>query len=397
MKYIDRFLNYVQIDTQSDDESTASPSTEKQKTLGRLLVEELKQLGLKDAYMDEYGIVYAHLDGEGETIGLNAHIDTATNISGSNVKPKIITNYNGEDIRLNEEYVLSPKQFPGLLKHIGKDLITTSGDTLLGADDKAGIAIIMGVLQYFCENPHIKHHPIAVSFTCDEEVGRGAEHFSLEKMNASYAYTIDGASINDIDIENFNAKGVSLTFQGVAIHPGSGKGQLINAILLLNEFIDALPKNDNPFHSSEHKGYWHIDEVHGNAERIEAKMILRDFDMDKLVQRENIIIEAIEKLNNKYPTTKSTVKIKDSYYNMYPYIMKKPEVIEKAKAAIIKNGLTPQSHPIRGGTDGATFSKMGLPTPNLGTGSFNHHGRYEYLVIQDFLKMIDIVVDILKI
>ena len=397
MKNIERFIKYVQIDTQSDDECSSSPSTEKQKNLGRILVDELIELGLTDAYMDEYGIVYAHLDGEGETIGLNAHVDTATNISGANVKPQIIKNYNGQDIKLNDTYTLSPKQFPGLLKHIGKDLITTSGDTLLGADDKAGIAIIMGVLQHFHDNPHLKHHPIAVSFTCDEEVGRGAEHFSLEKMNASYAYTIDGASINEIDIENFNAKGVSLRFEGVAIHPGSGKGQLINAILLLNEFLSMLPEKDNPYHSSEHDGYWHIDEVNGNAEVIEAKMILRDFDMDKLVARESAVLNAINTLNEKYPTTKSSVTIKNSYYNMYPYIMKKPEVVEKAKAAIAKNGLTPSSRPIRGGTDGATFSKMGLPTPNLGTGSYNHHGRYEYLVIQDFLKMIDIVVDIFKI
>ena len=396
MKYIDRFIKYVQIDTQSNDKSDLAPSTDKQKNLGRLLVEELKELGLEDAYMDEYGIVYAHLEGEGETIGLNAHIDTATNISGKDVKPQIIYNYQGQDIKLNDTYTLSTKQFPGLKNHIGKDLITTSGDTLLGADDKAGIAIIMGVLQYFKENPQVKHHPIAVSFTCDEEIGRGAKHFSLEKMNAKFAYTIDGANISDIDYENFNAKGVKLTFEGVAIHPGSGKGQLINAILLLNEFLNMLPKNDNPYHSGEHDGYWHIDEVNGNAEKIEAEMILRDFDMDKLNQRVEAINNAISYLNNTYPTTKSKTVITDSYYNMYPYIMEKPEVIEKAKAAIRKNGLEPRSTPIRGGTDGATFSKMGLPTPNLGTGSFNHHGRYEYLVIQDFLKTIDIVVDILK-
>ena len=267
MKYIDRFIKYVQIDTQSDDKNLSAPSTEKQKVLGNILVEELKSLGLDNAYMDEYGIVYAHLDGEGETIGLNAHIDTATNISGKDVKPQIIKNYDGGDIKLNEKYTLSPNQFPSLKHHIGKDLITTSGDTLLGADDKAGIAIIMGVLQYFHENPNIKHHPIAVSFTCDEEVGRGAKHFSLEKMNASYAYTIDGAAINDIDYENFNAKGVKLRFEGVAIHPGAGKGQLINAILLLNEFLNMLPKEDNPYHSGDHDGYWHIDEVKCKSRR----------------------------------------------------------------------------------------------------------------------------------
>lgn len=396
MKNINRFLKYVTIDTQSCDKSLNSPSTEKQLNLSRLLVEELKSLGLEDAYLDEYGIVYAHLPGEGETIGLNAHVDTATNITGENIKPQYIHNYDGGDIKLNEKYTLSPSQFPGLKNHIGKDLITTSGDTLLGADDKAGIAIIMGVLQYFYDNKDVKHHPIAVSFTCDEEIGRGAKHFSLEKMNASYAYTIDGSSIQDIDYENFNAKGVKLSFEGVAIHPGAGKNQLINAILLLNEFINMLPKNDNPYHSNEHDGFWHIDEVNGNAENLVAEMILRDFDMDKLNARVEAINNAINYLNKTYPTTKSKVEIYDSYFNMYPYIMEKPEVIEKAKAAIKKNGLEPRSTPIRGGTDGATFSKMGLPTPNLGTGSYNHHGRYEYLVVQDFNKMIDIVVDILK-
>jgi tripeptide aminopeptidase len=398
MKYIDRFIKYVQIDTQSDEGNSTAPSTEKQLNLSKLLVEELKQLGLTDAYLDEYGIVYAHLKGDGKyTIGLNAHVDTATNISGKNVKPQIVNNYQGGDIKLNDTYTLSPNQFPSLNKHINKSIITTSGDTLLGADDKAGIAIIMGVLQYFHDNPQVKHHNISVSFTCDEEIGRGAKHFSLEKMNADFAYTIDGAGINEIDYENFNAKGVKLTFEGVAIHPGSGKNQLINAVLLLNEFLNMMPENDNPYHSSGKEGFWHIDEVNGNSETLHAEMILRDFDLDRLNHRVDVINNAISYLNNKYPKTKSTALITDSYSNMYPYVMQKPYVIDIAKAAIEKNGLVAKSNPIRGGTDGATFSKMGLVTPNLGTGSYNHHGRFEYLVIEDFLKMIDIVVDILKI
>lgn len=397
MKAIDRFIKYVKINTKSDDKSETIPSTAIQLDLMKVLLEELKELGIDNAFIDEYGNLYAHIDGEGETIGLNAHVDTATNISGENVKPQIILSYNGQDIKLNDEYTLSSKQFPSLLKHIGKDLVTTSGDTLLGADDKAGIAIIMGAVDYLISHPEIKHHPIAISFTCDEEIGRGARYFSLEKMNASYAYTIDGGDISYINYENFNAKGVKLAFEGIAIHPGSGKDKLINAVLLLNEFLNELPKNDNPYHSEGYEGFWHIDDVNGNSQYLEAEMILRDFDIDRLNKRVEIINLSIEKLNNKYPGSKSKAIIYDSYSNMKEYVDKKPIVIEKAKEAMIKNGLEPKSAPIRGGTDGATFSKMGLVTPNLGTGGYNCHGRYEYLVIQDFEKMIDVVIDILKI
>ena len=396
MKAIDRFIEYVKINTKSDEKSNTVPSTSIQLNLMNLLLKELKELGIENAYIDEFGNLYAHINGEGETIGLNAHVDTATNISGENVKPQIVFSYQGQDIKLNEEYTLSSKQFPSLLKHIGKDLITTSGDTLLGADDKAGIAIIMGVIEYFITHPQIKHHPIAISFTCDEEIGRGAKYFSLEKMSASYAYTIDGGDISYINYENFNAKGVKLTFEGVAIHPGSGKGKLVNAVILLNEFLNSLPENDNPYHSEGYEGFWHIDDVTGNSEHLEAEMILRDFDIDRLNKRVEIINLSIDKLNKKYPGSKSIAIIYDSYSNMKEYVDRKPIVVQKAKEAMIKNGLDPKSSPIRGGTDGATFSKMGLVTPNLGTGGYNCHGRYEYLVIQDFEKMIDIVIDILK-
>ena len=396
MKPLDRFLNYIKIDTQSDDKSDAVPSTIIQLDLCRLLVKELRDLGIDNAYMDEYGVVYAHLDGEGTPIGLNAHVDTATNISGRNVKPQIVYNYDGGDIKLNDEYILSPKQFPSLLKHIGKDLVTTNGETLLGSDDKAGIAIIMGVLEYFVKHPEVKHHPIRVAFTCDEEIGRGAKHFSVEKMGAEFAYTIDGGDINCINYENFNAKGVKVSFEGIAVHPGSGKGKLINAVLLFNEFLNLLPENDNPYHSTGYQGFWHVDDVNGNSQYLEAELILRDFDLERLNARENAIIAAISTLNEKYPGTKSKADIFDSYSNMAEYVKEKPEVIERAKAALIKNGIEPISMPIRGGTDGATFSKMGLPTPNLGTAGYNCHGRFEYLVIQDFYKMIDVVIDIFK-
>ncbi len=397
MDAVNRFIRYVKIPTQTDDKSGTTPSTEKQKVLAKLLVEELKELGLLDAYMDEYGIVYAHKKGEGDKIGFNAHIDTALEVTDENVNPRIIKNYDGSDIKLNDRYVLSRKQFPSLDKHIGKDLLVTDGNTLLGADDKAGIAIIMGALSYLNDHPEIKTHNLSIAFTVDEEIGEGAKHFSLEKMDADYAYTIDGGDISDIDFENFNAKSVSLDVQGVAVHPGEGKNTLINAVLLMNEFINSLPQGETPYEAGSDDGYWHINELNGSSESIHLDMILREFSHDKLEQRVQDIEKNVKKLQSKYPKANFVLKIRDQYENMLPYVLKNPKVLQVAKEALLKNGITPKHHKIRGGTDGATFSKMGLVTPNLGTGSANHHGRYEYLIIDDFLKMIDIVVEIMKI
>ncbi len=397
MAKIDRFIRYAKIDTQSNDKTGTTPSTEKQKNLSRLLVEELKQLGLSDAYMDEYGIVYAHLKGEGDKIGLNAHIDTALEVTGEGVNPQIHKNYDGGDVVLNDKYVLSPKQFPFLTRFKGCDLVTTDGNTLLGADDKAGIAIIMNALEYFHDHPEVKHHNICIAFTVDEEIGEGAKHFSLEKMGADYAFTVDGALIENVDYENFNAQGVEIDIQGVSVHPGEGKGKLINAILVLNELINMMPKNDTPFEAGEDDGYWHMNEVKGSSDYIHAELILRDFCREKLENRDQIILENSKALMNKYPGININVSIREQYENMKPYVDKNPKPVELAKAALRKNGIEPQSTKIRGGTDGATFSKMGLVTPNLGTGSYNHHGRFEFLVIQQFEKMIDVVIDILKI
>ncbi len=397
MAKIDRFIRYAKIDTQSNDKTGTTPSTEKQKNLSKLLVEELKQLGLSDAYMDEYGIVYAHLKGEGDKIGLNAHIDTALEVTGEGVNPQIHKNYDGGDVVLNDKYVLSPKQFPFLTRFKGCDLVTTDGNTLLGADDKAGIAIIMNALEYFHDHPEVKHHNICVAFTVDEEIGEGAKHFSLEKMGADYAFTVDGALIENVDYENFNAQGVEIDIQGVSVHPGEGKGKLINAILVLNELINMMPKNDTPYEAGEDDGYWHMNEVKGSSDNIHAELILRDFCREKLEKRDQIILENAKVLMSKYPGISINVSIREQYENMKPYVDKNPKPVELAKAALRKNGIEPQSTKIRGGTDGATFSKMGLVTPNLGTGSYNHHGRFEFLVIQQFEKMIDVVIDILKI
>lgn len=395
MTPVERFIQYAKIDTQADDKSGVTPSTEKQKNLSKVLVDDLKKLGLEDAYMDEFGIVYAHLDGVGERIGLNAHIDTALEVTDTNVNPKIIGFYDGNPIKLNEKYTLSTEQFPALKNHIGKDLVVTDGNTLLGADDKAGIAIIMSALEYFKNNKNVKHHPISVAFTVDEEIGEGCDHFSLEKMNADFAYTLDGGDIDCIDYENFNAQGVKLKVQGVAVHPGEGKNSLVNAMVLINEFVSALPANETPFDANEDEGYWHINAINGTSESGVLEMILRDFDRSKLEARDAQLREIVSKIQKKWPKATIDLEINEQYKNTRPYVEKDPRPLNLACDAMKRLGMTPKHTKIRGGTDGATMSKMGLVTPNLGTGSANHHGRYEYLVVQDFEKMIELVKEIL--
>lgn len=393
-KNIERFIRYAKIDTQADENSPTSPSTEKQKNLSRLLVQELKELGLEDAYMDEYGIVYAHLDGEGDVIGLNAHVDTALEVTDLNVNPRIVENWDGSDIQLNDKYKISLEQFPYMKQCIGKDLIVTDGNTLLGADDKAGIACIMGVLDYINTHQEFKHHPIAVAFTVDEEIGRGPENFSLEKMKADYAFTIDGGPIDWINIENFNAQQLKVKITGVAVHPGEGINTLVNALQIQAEFINKLPEKETPFYADD--GYWHLTSINGSSEKVEFVAILRNFSRAKLEELDERIYAIQKELSNKYPTAKIEVEIKEQYENMKTYVDNDPRPLQKAEAAIRKVGLEPKYMKIKGGTDGATFSKMGLVTPNLGTGSANHHGRFEFLCIQDFEKMIEIVLEIVK-
>ena len=393
-KNIERFIRYAKIDTQADENTGTTPSTEKQKNLSRLLVKELKELGLDDAYMDEYGIVYAHLDGEGDVIGLNAHVDTALEVTDENVNPQIVNNWDGSDIKLNDEYSISLKQFPKMKDLVGKDLVVTDGNTLLGADDKAGIAIIMGVLDYLKNNPEYKHHPLAIAFTVDEEIGEGPKHFSLEKMKADYAFTVDGGAINEIDVENFNAQQLKVKIDGVAVHPGEGKNTLINALQIQAEFINALPQKETPFYADE--GYWHLTSVNGTSEKAELVAILRNFSRQKLEELDARILQIKEELVNKYPKAKIQVEITEQYENMKMYVDKDPRPVEKAAAALRKFGIEPSFDRIKGGTDGATFSKMGLVTPNLGTGSGNHHGRFEYLSVQDFEKMIEIILEIIR-
>ena len=396
MTHLDRFIKYVKINTQADDKTGTTPSTERQKDLGRVLVAELLELGLEDAHMDEWGNVYGHLPGKGTRIGLNAHMDTALEVTDENVKPHLIKEYQGGIIQLANGLEMSPEMFPSLNNHIGHDLVVTDGNTLLGADDKAGIAIIMSTLQYFHDHPEVEHSTICVCFTVDEEIGEGPLHFNYEKMNAKYAYTIDGAEINVIESENFNAKAVHIHVTGVSIHPGEAKGKLINACLVGNDLISLLPQNDTPFDSEGKEGFWHLTEFNGGSDEADIRLIIRDFKESGVENRIECVRHAVEEVQKKYPTSKIEWSVKDQYENMKQYVDKKPIAVKNAREALKKNGIEPVSGYIRGGTDGATFSKYGLVTPNLGTGSYNHHGRFEYLDVQEFEKMIDVVIDIVK-
>ena len=396
MENLERFIRYVKIDTQASDQTGTTPSTEKQKDLGALLVKELLDLGLEDAHMDEYGIVYAHLEGKGTRIGLNAHIDTALEVTGAGVKPHLIRDYKGGTIKLANGLEMTPAQFPILRKHVGHDLVVTDGNTLLGADDKAGIAIIMSALQYFHDHPEVKHNTICVAFTVDEEIGEGPLHFDYHKFDAKYAYTIDGSDISLIEAENFNAYGAKVNITGVSIHPGEAKGKLINALLLANELIDLLPANETPFHSEGKQGYWHLGGINGDSEQAQMSFILRDFKDDGIKNRIEVLKKAVKTLQEKYPQAKLSVEFKEQYRNMKKFVEKKPIALKRARAVMRKNGIEPVSSAIRGGTDGATFSRNGLITPNLGTGSYNHHGRFEFLDIQEFNKMISVVIDLMK-
>ena len=390
------FIRYVKIDTQSDAETGTTPSTEKQKNLGVLLVHDLSELGLKDAHMDEWGNVYGHLPGKGSRIGLNAHMDTALEVTGANVKPHLIKDYKGGTIKLANGLEMSAKDFPILLRHIGHDLVVTDGNTLLGADDKAGIAIIMNVLKYFKDHPEKPHNTICVAFTVDEEIGEGHKHFDYQTFNAKYAYTIDGGPIDHIEAETFNAYAAVLTIKGVSIHPGEGKDKLVNAIQIAGDFIKKLPENDTPYYSEGKQGFWHATDIKGNSEVAVVKLIIRDFKEKAINKRLDIIRDAVEEIEKKYPTATLDLRFRKQYENMKPYISKKPMAVKRAKAALKKNGITPNMRAIRGGTDGAHFSQEGLPTPNLGTGSYNHHGRFEFLDVQEFEKMIDVVIDIVS-
>jgi len=396
-KDLERFVRYCEIDTQSDDTSTTTPSAMKELNLSKLLVKELAELGIK-AEMDEFGRVYAKVPGDPalDPIGLNSHVDTALEVTGTNVKPRYIEHYDGGVIRLNEKYSMSPEDFPRLKNYIGTGLIVTDGNTLLGADDKAGLAIIMATVEYYVRHPEVKHHPICLLFTPDEEIGRGPEHFNAKRFGAAYAYTLDGAEPDIIEDENFNAAHADIEIEGVSIHPGEAKGKLVNALHLASEFDAFLNPEERPEKTEKREGFNHLLALNGTAESCSFHYIIRNHDKAKLEAQKAEFTHAQALLSARYPKAKITLTLKDDYRNMHEVFEKDPRAVIHADEVYASLGITPRHEPIRGGTDGATFSFMGCPTPNLGTGSYNHHGRFEYLSEKDFKQMIEICKAILK-
>ena len=399
---IKRFVKYAKVHTTSNEDSETVPSTEIQKNLGKILVEDLKEIGLSDAYMDDKGYVYATLksntDKNLKKIGFIAHMDTSPAASGENVNPQIQRNYDGGDIIVNKEknIVLSPSEFSILSQKIGKTIITSDGTTLLGADDKAGITEIIEALKYIIENPQIEHSDIKVCFTPDEEVGRGADFFDVEGFNTDFAYTVDGGEIGELEYENFNASSVDIKIIGKSVHPGSAYNVMINAASVATEFNSMVPQNEVPEKTKGYEGFYMLTSISGEVDEAKLSYILRDFDLDGLNQRKAKIEEITKTLQQKYGEDRIIVDIKDSYYNMKEKIEPVMYIIDLAKKAMKDADIEPKIVPIRGGTDGARISYMGIPTPNLFTGGYNFHGYYEYAVAEEMEKAKEVIINIVK-
>lgn len=398
----ERFLRYVKIDTQSDEYSSLTPSTNKQFDLAKILVKELEELGLKDIELCDNGIIYAKLlantNKKVDKIGLIAHMDTSPDFSGKDVKPRIIKNYDGQPIVLNEELniILDPKDFDSLKRDVGSDLIVTDGTTLLGADDKAGIAIIMTLLEYLNSHPNIEHGEINIAFTPDEEVGRGTENFDINKFKVDYAYTIDGGYHDEIEYENFNASSATVTINGLSIHPGEAKNKMLNSQLIAFEFNSLLPVFDNPMYTEKYEGFNHLLEIHGDCEKTTMHYIIRNHDKDLLTKQENDFMNARDFINRKYKENTCEVEIAKSYSNMKEYIEQRIEIIDQVKEVMKDLGLNPKCPAIRGGTDGASLTYMGILCPNLGTGGRNYHGKYEYVSINEMHSMVQILINLVQ-
>lgn len=399
---IKRFVKYAKVHTTSSEDSETVPSTEIQKDLGKVLVEDLKEIGLSDAYMDDKGYVYATLkantDKNLKKIGFIAHMDTSPAASGENVNPQIHRNYDGGDIVVNKEknIVLSPNEFSILSEKLGKTIITSDGTTLLGADDKAGITEIIESLKYIIENPQIEHSDIKVCFTPDEEVGRGADFFDVEGFNTDFAYTVDGGEIGELEYENFNASSVDIKIIGKSVHPGSAYNVMINAAAVATEFHSMVPQNEVPEKTKGYEGFYMLTYIGGEVDEAKLSYILRDFDLDGLNQRKAKIEEITKTLQQKYGEDRIIVEIKDSYYNMKEKIEPVMYIIDLAKKAMKDADVEPKIVPIRGGTDGARISYMGIPTPNLFTGGYNFHGYYEYAVAEEMEKAKEVIINMVK-
>lgn len=402
MDLVKRFLGYTTVDTQSDENSGTVPSTAKQKNLAALLKNELEQMGLEDVTMDEMGYVYATLpantDKKVPTIGFISHIDTSPSMSGLNVKPRIVEKYDGGNIVLNKEQniVLSPELFPELLNHKGEDLIVTDGTTLLGADDKAGIAEIITAVEYLQAHPEIKHGKVRVGFNPDEEIGMGAAHFDVAGFGCEFGYTVDGGEVGEMEFENFNAAKAVFRIQGLEVHPGYAKGKMVNASLLAAELIDMFPADETPGTTSGYEGFYHIVGLSGEVDNATVTFIIRDHDRQKFEARKAYAVQVADKLNEKYGNGTVSATVTDQYYNMKEQIDKVPYVVDLACEAMKMAGVEPVKVPIRGGTDGAQLSFKGLPCPNLFAGGMNFHGRYEWVPVQSMEKAMMTVVRIIE-
>ena len=402
MEIKERFLNYVSFDTQSVQNSQTVPSTSKQLKLGKYLVEELQSLGIENAKIDEYGVVYGTIPSnnnhQGDVIGFIAHMDTSPDASGKDIHPQIIKDYQGQKITLNEDkkLYLDPEQYPQLLHLIHHDLITTDGTTLLGADDKAGIAIIMQMVEYLHTHPEFKHNDIQIAFTPDEEIGCGSNHFDVKYFNADYAYTIDGGDIHIVEYENFNAFSAKVNIHGRSIHPGSAKNKMINSTRVAYEFDSLLPVHMRPESTEGYEGFNHLHAIQGTCEETTMDYIIRNHDLQQAKKQCQEFIDIVEFLNKKYGYQIIDLTITESYLNMKEALKDHMFIVEQALAAIKENGLDAYCSPIRGGTDGARLTFMGLPCPNLGTGGFNYHGPYEYCSLTMMEKQVQILLHILK-
>jgi tripeptide aminopeptidase len=397
-----RFLNYVCIDTQSDANTGLTPSTPGQMEFAKSLVEELMQIGLEEVELDENGYVMATIpsnsDKEVPVIGFVAHLDTSPDFTGKHVKPNLVKNYDGKDIILNQEkgIVLSPKEFPELHNYVGQTLITTDGTTLLGADDKAGVAEIVTAAEYLMQHPEIKHGKIRIGFTPDEEIGAGADHFNVEKFGADYAYTMDGGEIGELEYENFNAAIAKITVLGRNVHPGYAKNKMRNSIRIANQIISMLPRHETPEHTSGYEGFYHLTSFKGEVEQSELEYIIRDFKRDRFEDRKKELTHIVSKVNAEYGEGTVTLQLNDQYYNMREKIEPVMHVVDQAKKAMEQVGVKPNIKPIRGGTDGARLSFMGLPTPNIFAGGHNFHGRFEFVPLESMQKAVDVILKIVE-
>ncbi|WP_310992244.1 peptidase T [Aequorivita marina] len=400
---IDRFKGYITIDTESDPNSDTTPSTEKQWNLANKLAEELKEIGMEDVSIDENAYIMATLPAnvshEVPVIGFVSHFDTSPDFTGANVNPQIIENYDGKDIVLNKEQniILSPDYFEDLLLYKGKTLITTDGTTLLGADDKAGITEIVSAMEYLIQHPEIKHGKIRVGFTPDEEIGRGAHKFDVEKFGAAWAYTMDGSQVGELEYENFNAAGAVVTIKGKIVHPGTAKGKMVNSVYIATDFINSLPRLETPEHTEGREGFFHLHTIEGSVDETKLQYIVRDHDKNQFEARKEMMEQLATELNEQHEGEVVSVEIKDQYFNMREKIEPVMHIVKIAKQAMEDANIEAIIKPIRGGTDGSQLSYMGLPCPNIFAGGHNFHGRYEYVPVESMQKAVEVIVNIAQI